>query len=89
MRCHHGCVLAPVLREDISSLFWKWAIRLVLVLEVQSGWYSRYSQVPKSNGMLHSIMDLCGLDKHLKECKFKLLTLLRLLESRLHRDWFT
>ena len=39
---------------------------MVSVSEVQSGWYSRYFLVPKSNGTLRPI-----LDKHLKVASFK------------------
>lgn len=83
-RCDHGCVLAAVLREEISSLLWKRVIQVVPVSEVRSGWYSRYFLVPKSNGMLHPILDLCGLDKHLKVCKFKMPTLWQLIHSVHH-----
>ena len=58
-------VLAPVLREEISSLIQKQAIQV------------------------RPFLDLHVLNKHLKVCKFKILTLSRLLQSVHRSDWFT
>jgi hypothetical protein len=68
-------VLAPVFREEISSLLQHQAIQVVPVSEVQSGWCSWYFLLPKSN--------------HLKVCMFKMLTLRWLLQSVRPSDWFT
>lgn len=54
-----------------GDLLQKQAIRVVPVSEVQSGWYSSYFLVPKSDGTLRPILDLHVLNMHLKVASSK------------------
>ncbi len=46
--------------------------------ETQRGYYSRYFLIPKKDGGLLPILDLCALNRHLRKYKFRMLTV----------DWF-
>jgi hypothetical protein len=59
---------------EIASLLSKDAIRKVELLEQLSGFYSTYFIVPKKDDSFRLILILHGLNKCLKELKFKMLT---------------
>ena len=80
---------AATLREEISSLLSKNAIREVRQGESRLGLYSRYFLVKKKGGGLRPILDLRVLNKYLKKFQFKMLTAASLLRTIRHMDWFT
>lgn len=58
-------------------------------LERLSGFYSMYFIVSKKDGRFQLILDLCGLNKFLKELKFKMLSAPRVLQAVSSGQWFT
>lgn len=80
---------AVVLKDEISSLLRKRAIRMVPEAESHHRFYSRYFLIPKRGGGLRPILDLRILNKRLRRYKFRMLTNKLLLHSVHHNDWFT
>ncbi len=56
--------------------------------QMESGFYSRYFAVPKKDGGLRLILDLCHLNLALRMSKFKMLTIKSILSQIQPRDWF-
>ncbi|XP_053296886.1 uncharacterized protein LOC128456655 [Pleuronectes platessa] len=81
---------ARVLREEISALLNKRAIRIVPHSQGLAGFYSRYFLVPKKGGTsLRPIMDLRILNSYLRRYKFRMLTHSTLIRLIRPGDWFT
>ena len=80
---------AGLLRDEINSLLSKHAIEEVTADMSRLGYYSNYFLVRKKGGGMRPILDLRGLNKHLKKFNFKMLTNEALLRSVRSRDWFT
>lgn len=81
---------ARVLKDEITSLLHKQAIRAVPDSESQQGFYSRYFLVPKKGASaLRPILDLRVLNKHLRKFTFRMLTHRLLCRSVRRGDWFT
>ncbi|KAL0201455.1 hypothetical protein M9458_004642, partial [Cirrhinus mrigala] len=78
-----------ILKDEISSLLVKGAIRVVPPHLRSQGFYSRYFLVPKKDGSLHPILDFKVLNKHLRKYNFRMLTHGSLLRSISQNDWFT
>ena len=78
-----------VLRDEIVSLLAKQAIEQVPVAQLGLGYYSRYFAVKKKGGGMRPILDLRGLNKHLRKVGFKMLTTESLLRKVRQGDWFT
>ncbi|XP_038163380.1 uncharacterized protein LOC119798106 [Cyprinodon tularosa] len=81
---------ALFLKEEISSLLEKKAIRLIQPEHSSEGFYSRYFLVPKKGGRgMRAILDLRALNRHLRKYRFKMLTNVSLLRFLRPGDWFT
>lgn len=80
---------AHILKDEISSLLQKGAVRVVPPHLIGQGFYSRYFLVPKKDGSLRPILDLRVLNKHLRKYSFRMLTHGSLLRSVNQNDWFT
>ncbi|XP_029909243.1 uncharacterized protein LOC115360460 [Myripristis murdjan] len=81
---------AHFLREEISSLLEKGAIKIVPPSDSKNGYYSRYFLVKKKGGNgIRAILDLRDLNKHLRKYKFRMLTHASLLRFLRAGDWFT
>ena len=80
---------AVTLREEVCSLLSKGAIREILPHQKRLGFYSRYFLVKKKGGGARPILDLRGLNKHLKSFKFRMLTTAALLRMVRRGDWWT
>lgn len=65
---------ALVLQKEISILLSKGAILIVPLDQSQNGFYSRYFLVPKRDGGLRPILDLCALNRYMRQYKFRMLT---------------
>lgn len=79
---------ARVLREELSSLLEKRAIREVSWDHPRTGFYSRYFLVPKKDGGLRPILDLRGLNRYLRQLPCKMLTVPRVRQVVNSGDWF-
>lgn len=79
---------ARILREELSTLLDKKAIREVKLDNHQAGFYSRYFLVPKRDGGLRPILDLRGLNKHLRPLRCRMLTVPRVKQAISAGDWF-
>ena len=66
-------VQATILAEEVVTLLQKHTITKVSTIEQQDGFYSIYFLVPKKDGGLRPILDLCHLNAHLKTLTFKML----------------
>lgn len=73
-------------QEALTPLF-KRIIERVPASEVGPGCYSRSFLVPKKDGGLHPVLDLCPLNTFLKKKKFKMLTLIQALSVLDSLDW--
>ncbi|KAI7790836.1 hypothetical protein IRJ41_002448 [Triplophysa rosa] len=80
---------AHVLKDEISSLLEKGAVRVIPSHLYNQGFYSRYFLVPKKDGSLRPILDLRLLNKHLRTYNFRMLTHGTLSCSIHQNDWFT
>ena len=80
---------AAVLREEVLSLLHKGAIERVPRQIHNVGYFSRYFLVNKKGGGVRPILDLRGLNKHLRKLKFKMLTCDALLRTVRRGDYFT
>ncbi len=65
----------PLLEQEVNTLLRKKAIEVVLPLDRESGFYSRYFIVPKKDGGLCLILDLHQLNRSVMLLKFKMLTI--------------
>lgn len=65
----------------IALLLSKDAIRKVEPLERLIGFYSTYFIVPKKDSSFQTILDMCSLNKCLKELKFKMASQARVLQQ--------
>lgn len=84
-----GCYeQALVMEQEVGSLLVKSTIEQVLSPDRESGFYSRYLIVPKKDGGLRPILDLCLLNRAVKKFKFKTLTLKRIVTQIRSKDWF-
>ncbi|KAL0199681.1 hypothetical protein M9458_002868, partial [Cirrhinus mrigala] len=72
---------ALVMEQEVETLLRKEAIEVVPPHDRESGFYSRYFIVPKKDGGLRPIIDLCRLNHSVMRLKFKMLT----VKSE---DWF-
>ena len=79
---------AITLREEITSLLNKKAIRAVDVRKSPLGFYSRYFLVAKKGGGLRPILDLRALNRYLKVFQFKMLTAASLLRTIRQDDYW-
>ena len=79
---------AVTLREEITSLLNKNAIRVVDVRKSPLGFYSRYFLVKKKGGGFRPILDLRALNRHLKVFNFKMLTAASLLLTLRQGDYW-
>ncbi|KAL0175495.1 hypothetical protein M9458_027825, partial [Cirrhinus mrigala] len=84
----HSDTDASVLRAEIAVLLAKDAIEPVPPAEMKLGFYSPYFIVPKKNGGLRPILDLCVLNRSLHKMPFKMLTPKRIISCIRHQDWF-
>ena len=73
----------------MATLLQKGAITRVSTSEQQAGFYSIYFLVPKKDGELRPILDLCRLNAHLKTLTFKMLQTRHILESIEPGEWVT
>ena len=80
---------AKVLRDEITSLLVKRAIRVVPPVQSNNGFYSRYFLVKKKGGGMRPILDLRALNRFLKVYRFKMLTSKALLRMMRRGDWYT
>ena len=79
-----------MLREEISALLNKSAIRIVPQKQRLEGFYSRYFLVQKKGGTcLPPILDLCILNSYFRRHKFHMLTHTTLICLIWPGDWFT
>ncbi|KAL0195045.1 hypothetical protein M9458_008617, partial [Cirrhinus mrigala] len=85
----HSDTDASVLHAEIAVLLAKNATKPVPPAEMKLGFYSPYFIIPKKNGGLRSILDLCVLNRSLLKMPFKMLTLKRIISCIRHQDWFT
>lgn len=79
---------ARILQEEINSLLYKGAVRIVPPEEKQNGFYSRYFLVPKRGGGLRPILDLRALNRYMRQYKFRMLTHAALMKFVRPGDWF-
>ena len=84
-----GGQAAIMLREEISSLLEKGAIREVNIAQRGLGFYSHYFLAKKKGGGRRPILNLRDLNKHLKPLSFKMLTHAKLLRTVRRGDWWT
>ncbi len=54
---------ALVMEQEVNALLRKETIEVVPPLDRESRFYSRYFIVPKEDGGLHPILDLCQLNR--------------------------
>ena len=80
---------ALVLENEISSLLSKGAIRVVPERERLSGCYSQYFPRSKERGGDYLLLDLRGLNRHLRRYTFRMLTHDMVANSVRLDDWFT
>lgn len=77
--------------EDYLSILWKEVQALFgrreRVPELGHGYYSHYFVVPKKDGGLWPILDLCLLSAFLQKEEFKMLTLAQVLSTLNPGDW--
>ena len=78
-----------VLREEITSLLGKGAIRRVEESARNEGFYHRYFIIPKKDGSMRPILDLRPLNVMLRKFPFKMLTLPALFKAIRLGDYFT
>ena len=78
-----------ILRDEISSLLLKGAIEIVPRGQSTLGFYSKYFVVKKKGGGMRPILDLRGLNVHLRKISFRMLTCESLLKTVRQGDWFT
>ncbi|XP_051743302.1 uncharacterized protein LOC127508877 [Ctenopharyngodon idella] len=77
-----------VLEREVLTLLRKGAIERVPPPSKLSGFYSHYFIVPKKDGGLRSILDLCCLNRTVQKLKFKMLKLKRIVSQVRYEDWF-
>ncbi|XP_077395323.1 uncharacterized protein LOC144031774 [Festucalex cinctus] len=80
---------ASALDQELSTLLAKDAIEAVDPLAQPGGFYSTYFLVPKKTGGYRPILDLRGLNRHLKVLPFHMLTKNDVLQSLAQGEWFT
>ncbi len=66
---------ASVLQQELSSLLFKGAIEEIPQSGLEQGFFSCYFLLPKRDGGLRPILDLCLLNFFLYKGKFKMMTL--------------
>lgn len=76
------------LRAELSTLLEKRAIREVKRSDPQAGFFSRYFLIPKRTGDLRPILDLRGLNMHLRSLRCRFLTVPRVRQAINAGDWF-
>ncbi len=81
-------VQALVMGREVDTLLRKEAIEVVPPHERESRFYSRHFIVPKKDGGLHPILDLCQLNHSVSRLKFKMLTLQQVVSQIRPEDWF-
>lgn len=64
---------------EVKSLLVKEAIEHVPPPDRDSGFYSQHFIVPKKEGGLHPILDLCQFNHSLRRYRFKIFTLKRIV----------
>ena len=79
---------ACILQEEINSLLYKGAVRIVPPEEKQNGFYSRYFLVPKKGGGLRPILDLRALNRYMRQYKFRMQTHTALMKFARPGNWF-
>ncbi len=84
----NGASKASVLQQELFSLLLKGAIEEVPQLDIEQGFFSCYILVPKRDGGLRPILDLCRLNLSLYKGKFKMLTLKMIMSQIQGGDWF-
>ncbi|KAI2644258.1 Transposon Ty3-G Gag-Pol polyprotein [Labeo rohita] len=77
-----------VMEQEVATLLRKEAIEVVPPHARESGIYSRYLIVPKKDGGLRPILDLCLLNRSVKRLKFKMLTIKQVVSQIRSEDWF-
>ncbi|KAK9959588.1 hypothetical protein ABG768_009702 [Culter alburnus] len=77
-----------VMEQEVMTLLRKGAIERVPPPSKLSGFYSRYFIVPKKDGGLRPIIDLCVLNRSIQKLKFKMLTLRQIIPQIRSEDWF-
>ncbi len=65
---------AHVLQAEVHTLLAKDAVEMVPLANSKSGFFSRYSLVPKKDGGLQPILDLRHLNRFLMQWTFRILT---------------
>ncbi len=65
---------ARVMEQEVNALLRKETIEVVPPLDRESGFYSRYFIVPKEDGGLCPILDLCQLNRSVMRLKFRMLS---------------
>ena len=78
-----------ILREEVTSLLGKGAIRRVPEANRNCGFYHRYFIVPKKDGSMRPILDLRVLNMTLAKLPFSMLRLPRLFQAIRDGDHFT
>ncbi|KAL0177259.1 hypothetical protein M9458_026153, partial [Cirrhinus mrigala] len=79
---------ALVMEQEVETLLRKEAIEVVPPHDRESGFYSRYFIVPKKDGGLRPIIDVCRLNRSVMRLKFKMLTLKQVVSQIRSEDWF-
>ncbi len=77
-----------VLEQEVNTLLRKEAIKVVPPLNKESGFYSRYYNVPKKGWGLCPILDLPLLNCSVMRLKFKMLTVKQVVSQIRSKDWF-
>lgn len=77
------------LQLEIIKLLRKGAIEHVDPQDYQSGFYSTYFLVKKKDGGFRPILDLRGLNRHLKHLPFRMLRIKDVIQAVTPQAWFT
>ena len=80
-------VKLDLLRAEIQALVAKDAVEIVENGSPSEGYYSHYFLAPKKDGSWRPILNLKGLNLHLRRDKFRMETLTSILQCVHHGDW--
>ena len=76
-----------LLEQEVQSLMSKDAVEIVTNGSASEGYYSHYFLAPKKDGSWRPILNLKGLNLHLRCDKFRMETLTSILQCVNHGDW--